>query len=392
MRIAFVNQFYAPDLAATAGILASLAEHLAAEGHDVTVITSRSVDETSASEGGTRKGVRVRRLWTPKFGKRRLVGRLLDYACFYLQAVVAMLALPRQDVVVSLTTPPYIAVAALAHRLRSWKTRFILWNMDCYPEAAESAGMIRAGGFLSRFLRALNRWFMHRMDRIVCLDGAMEQLLQSHYGNRKPLPTVVVPNWEPIAKYPKPGSRPPLAGRRLIVLYQGNGGVGHEFETILACARRMAHLPVTFRFVGGGKWWPWLEGHSRDPDLPGWEVRPYVPGDGGLSLYADADVAFISLRDACKGIMSPSKLHGCLAGGLPVLYIGPEGSNVDECIQRFGCGVSVRNGDAEGAARFLEGLLASPDRLQELSRDAREAFEKSYSDAAVLAQFERAIT
>jgi glycosyltransferase involved in cell wall biosynthesis len=392
MRIAFLNQFYAPDLAATAGILASLAERLAAMGHEVTVITSRSVADDPARTTGARNGVRVSRLWTPKFGKRRLAGRLADYACFYLQAFFALLFLRRQDVVVSLTTPPYIGLAALAHRLRSWRTRLILWNMDCYPEAAESAGLIHPGGILSRFLRAVNRLFMHRMDRIVCLDGAMEGLLQSHYGSRRRLPTVVIPNWEPRAKFPEPASRPPLDGRSLIVLYQGNGGVGHEFETILECARRMKDNAVTFRFVGGGKWWPWLEEHTGDRDLPGWEVRPFVTGDGGLPLYADADVAFISLRESCKGIMSPSKLHGCLGSGLPILYIGPSESNVDECLQRYGCGASIRNGEADDAARFLEGLIGAPERLLALSRSARSAFDESYADDAVLPRFERLLT
>lgn len=392
MRIAFLNQYYAPDLVATAGILTSLAEHMAAQGHEVIIITSRSVANGPGDSSIVRNGVRVQRLWTSHFGKRRLSGRLADYACFYIQAFCAMLFLQRQDVVVSLTTPPYIGFAALAHRLLSWKTRLILWNMDCYPEAAESAGVIRRRGLLSRFLRGVNRWFMHRMDRIVCLDGAMEGLLQKHYGTQRRLPTIVIPNWEPRAKFPEPAPRPPLDGRSLVVLYQGNGGVGHEFETILECARRMKDAPVTFRFVGGGKWWPWLEEHTRDRDLPGWEVRPYVTGDGGLPLYANADVAFISLRESCKGIMSPSKLHGCLASGLPLLYIGPSESNVDECLQRYGCGESIRNGDAGAAARFLEGLIGAPDRLLALSRSARSAFEESYSDEAVLPRFERLLT
>jgi hypothetical protein len=168
--------------------------------------------------------------------------------------------------------------------------------------------------------------------------------------------------------------------------------VGHEFETILECARRMKDNAVTFRFVGGGKWWPWLEEHTGDRDLPGWEVRPFVTGDGGLPLYADADVAFISLRESCKGIMSPSKLHGCLGSGLPILYIGPSESNVDECLQRYGCGASIRNGEADDAARFLEGLIGAPERLLALSRSARSAFDESYADDAVLPRFERLLT
>jgi hypothetical protein len=82
--------------------------------------------------------------------------------------------------------------------------------------------------------------------------------------------------------------------------------------------------------------------------------------------------------------MSPSKLHANLAAGLPVLYVGPEGSNVDEAITRFEAGRSLREGDVDGvveAVRELRGDTKARTR-------AREAFETAYSDAAALPAFD----
>jgi hypothetical protein len=42
MRITIINQFYPPDLSPTAHLAASLAEHRAALGDEVTVITGRA--------------------------------------------------------------------------------------------------------------------------------------------------------------------------------------------------------------------------------------------------------------------------------------------------------------------------------------------------------------
>ena len=36
--------------------------------------------------------------------------------------------------------------------------------------------------------------------------------------------------------------------------------------------------------------------------------------------------------------------------GLPVLYAGPEGPNVDQAIVDYGCGFSLRQGDVAGLA------------------------------------------
>ncbi len=392
MRITLLNQFYKPDLAPTATLAASVAEHLGASGHEVTVVASRGGYVAAPVVNGEQQtpNLKVHRLWTPRFGKARLIGRLADYLSYYLLAAWTMLWIRRQDVIVSLTTPPFIVMAALLHRLFHRGSRVVLWNMDCYPEAPEAAGMLRPGGVGSRALRALNRFLFHRVDHVVCLDGAMREMLLSNYGGDRPFPTSVIPNWEPLAMFPREASLDRTLGRsrdRLVVLYQGNAGVGHEFETVLECARLLRDEPIEFRFVGGGKWWNWLTEQSRRDDLPGWRVEPYVPKDQTPRLLADADVALITLRDSSRGVMSPSKLHSNLAAGLPVLYVGPAGSNVDEALTRFNCGVSLRNGDAQGAAEFLRSLIASPDYSIRLSERSRGAFESAYCDRETLPRF-----
>ena len=40
MKILFVNQFYWPDVAATAQLMVDLCEDLARQGHDITVLCS----------------------------------------------------------------------------------------------------------------------------------------------------------------------------------------------------------------------------------------------------------------------------------------------------------------------------------------------------------------
>ena len=71
---------------------------------------------------------------------------------------------------------------------------------------------------------------------------------------------------------------------------------------------------------------------------------------------AGADLALITLHDRSLGVMSPSKLHANLAAGLPVLYVGPEGSNVDDAITRYAAGRSLREGDVDGVVQAVREL------------------------------------
>jgi len=104
-------------------------------------------------------------------------------------------------------------------------------------------------------------------------------------------------------------------------------------------------------------------------------------------MMMSADCALITLDSKMAGVMSPSKLHGNLAMGLPVIYVGPEKSNVDEAIRRFDCGVSLRDGDADGIVRFVERMLAAPEQRGEWQKRAREAFDAAFCDLRTLPQF-----
>ena len=127
MRITLLNLFYPPDLAPTAHMTAALADHRATRGDDVTVVAG-----TGTYLGGSERvpasrpngdGPRVIRLWTPALGKASEARRIGDYITYLLGAVARSLFLPRQDVVIALTSPPFVLVAAVAHRLLHPRTR-----------------------------------------------------------------------------------------------------------------------------------------------------------------------------------------------------------------------------------------------------------------------------
>jgi hypothetical protein len=102
-------------------------------------------------------------------------------------------------------------------------------------------------------------------------------------------------------------------------------------------------------------------------------------------VMAGAHLSLITLHERSLGVMSPSKLHANLAAGLPVIYVGPPGSNVDEAIARHGAGRSLREGDVDGLVAAIRELRHDP----EAAARARRAFETAYCDEAALPQLDR---
>jgi colanic acid biosynthesis glycosyl transferase WcaI len=396
VRLLILNQFYAPDISPTAQLAASLAEHRAAAGDQVTVITSRSgyTGRPLDRRDHASAGVRVIRLPLLGLGRERTIGRLIDYLVFGALATVRATLLRRHDTVVAMTTPPFVVVAAVAHRLTHRRSRVVLWNMDCYPDAAERFGTMRPGGWTSRLFRALKRWAFRRIDHVVALDTAMRDLLLLGYAPEdRDLPATIIPNWERAELFPPAAPArwaayddDPELRDRFVVLYLGNAGMGHDFETVTATARLLRDSGLAFLFMGGGIRTPDLQ-RARDTGATNIVLREYVSKESTPAVMAGAGAALIALDDAALGVMSPSKLHGYLAMGLPVLYIGPEGSNVHDAIAKYGCGIDVRQGDVDGLVRAIE-QLRDPDARAELGVRARAAFEDAYCDERTLPQWD----
>jgi glycosyltransferase involved in cell wall biosynthesis len=184
----------------------------------------------------------------------------------------------------------------------------------------------------------------------------MTQILQTKIQRKEGI--VEISNWAtgPLNKLRDSPLAESLAlpeGARL--LYSGNLGIGHEFDTLLAGFAKALEsgTSMTLVIAGAGK---------RVP-----EVRRAVAalGIGDAVRFMDpvpavrlpesmglADVGVVTLRPGFEGLMVPSKLFGYLARGIPVLYIGPP-SDIDVYIERSGGGVSIRNGDVSGVSEAI---------------------------------------
>ena len=393
MRLTLLNQFYAPDISPTAQLAESLAEHRAGLGDEVTVIAGRAgYLEGYGPEDIDTAAVRIRRVWTPDLGKASITRRLVGYISYLAGSVLRVAVLPRQDVIVVMTTPPLVVVVALLHKLLHPRTRVVLWSMDCYPDVAERFGELKTGGLVSRLLRRVTRRAFRHLDHVVALDQAMAELLMSQYASGAGAPPcTVVPNWERSALFPRTPqvvtgpSTPRSADDPTQILYLGNIGVGHRFDTVIDAADVLGGEAV-FRFIGGGARRDALVEAAADRGLANVSVEGYVSKTSTPQLLAEADAGLITLDERSLGVISPSKLHANLAAGLPVLYVGPPQSNVDEAIARFDCGSSLREGDVEGlvhAVRALRDGQADTRRAR-----SRAAFETAYCDTATLPQFD----
>ena len=395
----FVNQHYYPDFASTGQHLTDLAEYLASEGYDVSVLCSQGKYLAGALEVPKREvhnGVTIRRVKATSFGRGTHIGRLADYASFYLQVLLRVLSGRRYDYVVMLTTPPLLGfLGSLARKLRG--QRYGIWSMDLHPDAEEALGMLEPDQVVTKMLHTFNDAGYRNADFVVDLGEYMKRRIEAKGVDAERLHTV--PVWsrqdeiEPLPREENPLLKDWGLGDKFVVMYSGNAGLAHRFDEVLAAMRALKdHPAIFFLFVGGGPRKQEIIDFAEAHGIENFQYLDYLPREQLRYSLSAADVHLLTLRSDMAGIAVPGKLYGIMAAGRPVLMVGPEASEPAQTIlsERVGAVVdpdSVDDADAQ-IVTMLERLYADLELREEQGMRGRAAFLRSYEQKVACAMWD----
>ncbi len=392
LRILIISEFYDPDPGAGQRV-AEAASLLADRGHSVRVLARRRLDAPRINPRVN--GIAVKRLWTPTVSASGLLGKMLASACFLLLAFLhALFSRKAFDVLLTISTPPMCHVAGvIVSRLR--RATHVFWCADLHPESLIALGTLAANNAFARALAVVNRWALRRCDVVIAVGRCMRELLIERGAPAKKV--VVVPMWhrDSLATPPRNevvnGLREQLGlAGRFVIMYSGNLGRMHHFETLLRAAERLRGDPqFLFLFSGNG---PAL-GRIRTQagGLGNVLIHSLFPESVLREALALASVHLITLRESAAGISVPGKLYGIMAAGRPVIFIGPARSEVALAIREERCGFVVPEHDTESLVRLLRELRAHPLTLQRLGARARAAFLQRYRESHIAMHFCRQI-
>ena len=387
----FINRYFYPDHSATSQLLSDLAFDLAYRGQEIHVITGGQLyndARASLSDEETIRGVQVHRVRTSRFGRARLVGRLLDYVTFYIGATWKLWHLMQPgDVVVAKTDPPMMSVCA------AWVVKFkrgvlVNWVQDLFPEVATSMEVYGAR-FAAPMLRRIRNGSLRQGRHNVVLGELMAQRLRDE-GVASDQVTIIE-NWadgeaiQPVAKAENPLVREWSLEGKFVVGYSGNMGRVHEFKTMIDAAEQLKeHRQIVWLFIGDGVARPWLESEVAKRGLTNVQFRPYQPASHLRWSLSLPDVHVISLRPNLEGLIVPSKFYGVAAAGRPMIYLGDPDGEIARILLREQCGWAFCIGEVRPLAQCILRLSEDPEEVGRAGRQAREVFDRKYSRSHAL--------
>jgi len=384
VNVCFFNRSYWPDQAATGQLLTELAQDLVAGyGCSVSVVAGPALHASRRGRGSlwpvkreAHEGVRILRANGTRLDRRRFVGRATNYLTYFASALAATLQVGPQDVVVSLTDPPILGLAALA-AARRVGARFVFLCEDIFPEVASLLDDFH-NTTVNRTLDRINRRLLREADAVVALGDRMKRRLVEEKGAAADR-VHVIHNWadcEAITPGPKDNAFARAHGLhdRFVLMHSGNVGLSQNLDLLIeAAARLQSRERLVIAIVGEGARRAPLEAMVAGRGLRNVRFFPYQPKALLHESFAAADAFLVSLKPGLEGYIVPSKLYGILAAGRPFVAAVDPSCEVAAIATEHACGIVAPPGDPGALVSAIAALYDDPASARAMGERARQA-------------------
>lgn len=384
MHIAYVSQYFPPEMGAPSARVSELSRAWVRLGHHVTVLTAfphhptgvkRPEDRYALRRTEEWEGVRVQRCYVYAAPNKGTAKRMLSYASFMASAtVIGATHLTRPDVLIA-TSPQLLC--ACAGRALAWRLRvpFVFEVRDLWPESILAVSAMREN-LVVRGLRGVAHFLYRSCDRIVTVGNGYARDIQSGYGIPAEKIAVIPNGVDPELYVPGPRQNTVRAehgwGERFVVLYMGTLGMGHGLRSVLGAAEQLAgDERFLFAFVGEGAEKDALKTFAADRKLRNVQFIDQQPKERVPLYYAACDLGIIALRNTplFRGVL-PSKLFEFM--GMERAVVVAVDGDAREVVERAGAGIFVPPEDPEALALAVRELADDEPRRIRMGKAARQ--------------------
>ena len=395
MHILLIHQVFAALDEAGGTRHHEFARYLAAQGHQVTVITS-SVSYLSGNAltppsaplsrfAGEGTGVRVIHAANYRALHKSFLHRLLFFVSFMASSFWIGLGVKNVDVVWG-TSPPIFQGATAWALARLKRVPFLFEVRDLWPKFAIAVGVLK-NKVLIRMSLWLERFLYRRADRVIVNSPAYVDHVRERGARRVDL----VPNGaDPDMFDPSdPGeafrTRNGLTDK-IVVLYAGAHGMSNDLGVVLEAARQLADRPgVRIVFLGDGKEKANLQEQAKRLNLTNVLFLSPVPKTDMPQTLAgtDACIAILKPIEEYK-TPYPNKVFDYMAAGRPVV-LAIDGV-IRDVIEAGQCGIFSPPGDPSALAAAIRSLADNPERSRRMGLAGRKYLEENFSRAKIAGQ------
>lgn len=399
MKIVIYGINYKPELTGIGRYTSDMAEWMAAQGHDVHVITTPPYyPEWQVHRGYSawryRKEVNgnLTVYRTPIYipTKPSTLNRLIHLSSFALSSLFPLLAQGKwkPDRIIAIA-PTLIAVPGMLMLSRLTRAKTVLHIQDFEVDAMLGLGMASEGRF-ARLARAFEKKCLCSVDYVSLISHSM--VSQTIKKGVCAANTLFFPNWTEIECFLNVDEMSVdilrhqlgLATDKKIVLYSGNIGEKQGLETVISVAEQLQDQDIIFLIIGEGAGKARLEKSVTEKQLTRVVFKPLQPYEQLPALLKMADCHLVIQRKGAADAVLPSKLTNILAvGGNAVITAEKDTELGRLCLMHKGIATCV---EPESFECLLSGITYALT-LPKYNAIAQEYARRSLDKENILSQF-----
>jgi colanic acid biosynthesis glycosyl transferase WcaI len=307
--------------------------------------------------------------------------RRMVAVAFYIIAPFYILRFPKNSHVVFLSQPPmFYIIGAFLSKIRGFS--YTLHVMDLYPDLLMKHKLLRNRSMIKKMLGKLSEYSFKSASKIFVIGRCMNELMSQKNIDIKKLE--IIQNWpdESLERYTGDGSifrKKYNLNDKFLVMYSGNMGEFHIFETILSVAKLTQNIKkLAFVFIGKGGRKHEIE-NAINSGIRNIVLLDHLPNDDYADALLAGNIHFASLRKGYEGLLVPSKFYGILAIGRPIMYEGRVSGELARTINENKCGQVIEQNDCVEMKRCILKYMGDSGLELAHGTSSRKTYEDFYS-------------
>ena len=372
MRVFVVSCVFPPEPIVSSQTSEQIAQELASQGHDVTVITTfPNRPAGKIYPGYSRRliyrqydgaGYRIVRCFSFFSKRSRMLSRFLENISFGLIGGSVAFTLRRPDVIYANTWPVF--ATGLIY-LVSWLRRIplVISVQDIYPESLISQKRIKADGIFAKWLRYCDRAIVRGCHDVIVISWRFGEYCRQRGAAVERLH--IVPNWGNEGEHTVDNvqaerfrARLGLCRDAFLCVYGGNISAASGIETVIysfAYLRELGELRLLI--AGEGSHLSICRDLAKKDDGLRVLFHSPWPREETFTVLSAADVLILPTRGNQSLVSVPSKLIAYLLSARPVIALAHADSDLADLISKSECGWVVEPDQPERLAGMIKGVM-----------------------------------
>lgn len=297
------------------------------------------------------------------------------------------------DIVFAVSNPPINSV--IAYRLKKrYKCKVIFMDWDIYPQIVERTFRNPLIQLVCKYWHKMNNYIFPKIDLILTIGEHMKKNIESNI--RNPINIKVLSLFtdcnrlKPVAKDENDFCMKYMLHEKIVFIYSGKMGMGHNLDIILEAAKKMkSEEKIQFLLIGEGQRYKTVEDRICKEQIQNVILLPFQPEEIFPLSLACGDVAIVTQESLLADLFLPSKAYDMMAVGMPIIGICTKEDDLADLILENEIGTIVTDNQVESLVKTIKRFAEDVELRKTYARNARKRALEKYDEAVVAEQYKK---